>query len=818
MALSPDGKYLVVTDTGYREYLTVLSTADGHLVSKHGFGSRERKASDSTPASLYYGLAFAPKAGADGSIPLFASRGPEDRISIFNLTPDGTLADSGRELDDPSRVPKIMGGSFDAGVALDRSGATCYVTHNMTSAFTEQKGSISIIDVATNRVLAKPIVGGYPLAIAGTVEAAGKKKIYVGSERDASVGVVDVRNPEAARSVRAIPTGDHPDALLLDKARKRLFVANAGSDTVSIVDTRSDAVTDTILLRPAAMTVPGATPTGLALSPDQSRLYVTLADLNALAVVALTGGKGRLLGYVPTGWYPTSVVVAPDGKRIFVANAKGVLSRQPNTRRWGPGSAWGNYIENIMEGTVSTFPAPTAAQLKAATRQVLANNRISGNLAHANDGVLKSTGIKHVIYIVKENRTYDQVLGDVKRGNGDPSVCLYPRSVSPNLHAITDRFVLLDNFYVSGEVSADGWCWSTQGMASEYTERNVPFNYSGRGRYYDFEGQNNGSPVDLEGLRDVARSPGGYIWDDCVKSRVAFRNYGFYLAIGVPFGPHGHALVHDNQPTKKALANTTDPSFFRFATEYADSDAWVRYNAPSKAQRRAYGKFGESCRFLEWKREFDQYVKNRNLPPFEMVRFMRDHTEGTALGYNTPSAMVSDNDYAVGELVEAVSKSPYWKDTAIFVIEDDAQTGQDHVDCHRSTCYVISSHIKPGTIDHHFYNTDSVLRTMEAILSMPPMNHYDATAPVFSFIGPSVVNGEQYSAILAPKKIVCAVNDRSAYGERESERMDFSQADRAPEGRLNEILWHDVKGANVPCPPARHGPALADASRRDADE
>jgi YVTN family beta-propeller protein len=430
MAISPDGRWIVVTDTGPRQYLSVLSAADGRLASQIAFGAEGSGRRRRQPA-LYTGLAFGP--GSDpksGTFRLYAARGAEDRISIYDLGPDGKLADTGKDLDDPTSGPTK---NFVAQFVFDPSGDRCYVTHNNSNAFTAQKGSIGILDTAANRALARPSVGGYPYAIAGPICRAGSRKLYVASERDAEVTLLDVTDAAAVTKLKSITTGDHPDALLLDRKRSRLFVANAGSDTVTVIDASSDSILDTILLRPPGMTVPGATPTSLALSPDGSRLYVTLADLNALAVVDLK--RRRLEGYVPTGWYPTSVVVSADGKRLFVANAKGVRARQPNTSAWGPGGVWGHKDINILEGTVSMFARPSGADLRAGTRQVLLNNRIAGSLAHANDGLLKGAGIRHVIYVVKENRTYDQVLGDLKQGNGDPSVCLFPARSRPTAGA-----------------------------------------------------------------------------------------------------------------------------------------------------------------------------------------------------------------------------------------------------------------------------------------------------------------------------------------------------------------------------------------------
>jgi hypothetical protein len=428
------------------------------------------------------------------------------------------------------------------------------------------------------------------------------------------------------------------------------------------------------------------------------------------------------------------------------------------------------------------------------------------------------TGIKPVVYIIKENRTYDQVLGDLKQGNGDPEIVMFGRKVTPNLHALAERFVLLDNFYCCAEVSADGWNWSTSGMVSEYTARNAPFNYSGRGRHYDFEGQNSGTPADLAGLPDVARAPGGYLWDQCVKKDISFRNYGFFVSgSDDEKGADDRPFMTSNTPTRKALVGQTDTSFLQFDMTYADSNAWKAYSNPAPKQKRAYGKFAAPSRFAEWKREFDQYVRSGRLPAFMMVRFPRDHTNGTQEGLQTPRGMVADNDFAVGQLVEAISASPFWKETAIFILEDDAQNGHDHVDAHRSIAFVISPYIPRGTVDHRFYNTDSVLRTIEALLGLPPMCQYDASAPLMAFFDSKPVNAAPYRAILPPKAIIGEFNTKTAYRAKDSERLDFRGEDRVPDAVLNDILWHAVKGANAPEPPPRHGLRLS-AARPDHDD
>ena len=819
MILSPDGKWLVVTDTGAREFLSILSATTGRTVSQIAVGNGPGR---DKPA-LYFGLAFGPTR-PDGSLVLYASHGSEDKVAIYTIDTDGHLTDTERSLDDPSGLPaeaKSARPNFLAGIAVGAEGRICFAVHNETSAYTDYHGSVSMISISLNRVFDKASVAAFPYAMVLKNARAGRPDtLYISGERDGVVSVLELAHREAPSPAQEVKVGDHPMALLLDRAQHRLFVANSGSDDISVLDTTSNRLARTLVLRPpAGSRLPGMTPTGLALSPDESRLYVTLADWNAVAVVDLK--TDAVLGYMPVGWYPTAVVVGPDGKRLFVANAKGNRVHNPN-KPTDADAKRDTYIENIIEGTVSMLPPPTRESLKSGTAQVLANNRLTPDGKVAEDperAALAQSGIKHVLYIIKENRTYDQVLGDLPQGNGDASLVMFGRAVTPNLHALTERFGLFDNFYDCAEVSADGWNWSTSGMVNEYTSRNVHVNYSGRGRGYDFEGSNNDAPVDLLGKKDVAEASGGYIWDQCRKLGRSYRTYGCFTAFSDLKDPKGKLLAAANAPVKKALIGHSDDNYLRFAMDYPDSEAAQKHRLVTPGLTVKFGKFDAPSRYSEWKREFDQFVKDRDLPQFEMVRLPCDHTSATKPGFRSPRAMVADNDYAVGQLVEAVSRSPYWKDTAIFVLEDDAQDGQDHVDAHRSIAFVISPHMTGRVaVDHHFYNTDSVLHTMEVLLGLPPMNQYDATAPLFPGFRSTPVNVASYAAVLPAREIIGEMNGDNVYRARDSRRLDFSQADRVPDGIMNDILWHSIKGVGAPMPAPHHlFPVTARPQSRDND-
>jgi len=803
LVLSPDGRYILVTNTGFREYLSILRSADGKLVSRLDF-NKPSGVFPKKKESLYYGLAFGKT--TDGVTTVYASRGGEGMISVLALDGDGIVKDTGRTLtlsaESSGAVPHV------AGLAVSGDGAQIYAADNMADTKNDMRSTLRIMDASAGAETGKVDIPGYPFAVAAMASA--DRKVYVTSEQHGTVSVID---PAASKSVREIATGAQPIGLLLNKAQTSLFVANAGSDTVSVVDTKSDRVTKTILLRPDyARGLAGATPTGMALSPDEKHLYVTLADMNAVAIVDVASGS--LNGYVPVGWYPTAVVASPDGARLFVSNAKGVAERNPNGSPNPELKERPQYIQNIIEGTVSTIDLRALPPLKETTSLALTNNQG----LPAKTSLFRHSGIKHVFYIIKENRTYDQVLGDLPQGNGDPSLVLFGKDVTPNLHALAQRFVLLDNFYCCAEVSGDGWNWSTGAMASEYTARNVPHNYGGRQRPYDFEGTNNGIAVDRADIPDVARPPGGYLWDQCATKGVSFRNYGFFtddLELPRTEAEQGTKGL-ENSPTKKALLGKSNADFRQFDLTYADSEAWVTAKIdPAPKQMTSYGTFHDPSRVTTWKREFAQYVKNGDLPSLSLLRVMRDHTSGTTAGASSARAMVADNDYAVGQIVETISHSPYWKSSAIVIVEDDAQNGYDHVDAHRSIAFVISPFIAKASHDSRFYNTDSALHTIELLLGLPPMTQYDAIAPAIDVFGSSPDNLEPYDAVLPAREILAEVNKKKEYRAQDSARLlNPLKEESGPDEQLNDILWRSIKGTAPP--PRRY--SLAMISKKDDDD
>src|SRR5271157_470680 len=777
--LSADGKYALVSDMGFDQSLTVINTKTGGFVSNIDYPNCNYCPLQTTNG-LYYGIAL----GSNGIV--YAAQGGNNTIDVLNLSPNGILADLGSfQATEPT--------DFPSGLATDTRG-DLYVVNNDPSTFVVP-GSVAIYSQQTQAEVGRYSftsswygTPNFPLAIAVLSDGS---KAYVSSERDGAVYDLNTSDPTNPTLTGAIATGANPDAVLLNAAQTYLYVANAGSDTVSVVRTSDDKIVGSILLRPPQlMNVPGSsTPTGLGLSPDGNTLYVTLGDLNAVASLAVNGPNLTLNGYIPAGWYPSSVV-APTANSILFANAKGSIARYPNPGyvQWDFNSSpW--YDQHLIQGQVTLIPNLTHEQLTQWTRLVLEN---SGAARAGRDHRLDQLQpvIKHVIYIAKENRTYDQVLGDVPGGNGDSSLTLFGANITPNQHALAERFVLLDNFYSNSEVSFDGWGWLTQGIANENLIKNVPYNYSGRGRQYDVEGQNNGYDVggfpakDPDGnqispdyfpngapaIPDVTQGPGGHIWDTVETAGVTYRNYGFFLSFGITDNM-GNVIIPDNYPTVTGnmppghdLAGVSDYDYRRFDSDYPDSDASAIYTSKGAQnctyRESTYGKYNSSSRAAEWIREFNEYLKidpsGNSVPAFETIRLPHDHTQGPTSGDFAPVAEVADNDYGVAQVVQAISNSPIWTSSVIFVIEDDAQDGPDHVDCHRSTTYVISPWIIQGTIDHQFYNQTSVLKTMEMILGLPPLTSYDATAIPIMDWNSQPSNNAPYTAVLPDQDIVCA--------------------------------------------------------------
>lgn len=699
------------------------------------------------PAS-WYGLKFS---GNDHF--LYASGGNDNRILQFAIKNDKLiLTDSillGKKW--PEKISP-------AGLELDDVKKILYVV-------TKENNSLYLVDLITKKITGKiPLPGeGYSCLLSPD-----KKILYISCWGCDQVLFFDVKT----QIFTSLKVGDNPNELCLTRNGRYLFVANANDNTVSVIDTQIPRVIETLdaALYPKAPA--GSTSNGLALSEDEKTLYIANADNNCLAVFDVSRpGFSKSKGFIPTGWYPTQVKVI--GKKIFVANGKGFTSLAnpygPNPLRKKEEVIYQQgdknkpievqYIGGLFKGTLSILQTPSPGQLATYSQAVYRNTPFNKEKEKSSRGepgnpipmnVGDPSPIRYVFYIIKENRTYDQVLGDVKEGNGDPSLVLFGENITPNLHKLAKEFVLLDNFYCDGEVSADGHSWSMGAYATDFLEKTWPTSYGGRGGSYSGEG-----------MRTVANNK-LYIWDQCREKNISYRTYGEFTDAKTASIP--------------VLQN-------HFCPYYAGWDMSVK----------------DTTRFYSWKREFDSLLAKHAVPRFNTLRMGNDHTEGLQLKKPTPFAHVADNDWAVGLFVEYLSKSPIWKESAVFIVEDDAQNGADHVDAHRTTAYVAGGFVKRHFVDHTLYSTSSMLRTMELILGLQPMSQYDAAAePMWRcFASRAEETGfESVPALIDLNEKNVVINK----WQQKSEQFDFSKEDAVPDGEFSEVIWHAVKGEKIPYP------------------
>jgi DNA-binding beta-propeller fold protein YncE len=599
------------------------------------------------------------------------------------------------------------------------------------------------------------------------------QRLYVSLWGQSAVSVIDVA---AGKVLTHWAAQEHPCEMALSRSGKLLYVANANRNTVTVFDPATGAKLETIWAAFFPDSPSGSTPNSLALSPDEKTLFVANANVNAIAVFDVSRrGKSASWGFIPTGWYPTSVRVTPDGGQLLVANGKGATARANPQGPW-PGRQTQQYIAAMYKGTLSVINLPDRdhwnQQMAAWTAQAYECAPLKADAAvsaarPADNPIPGKVGdpcpIQYVIYIIKENRTYDQVFGDMQQGHGDAKLCLFPNSVTPNQHKLAREFVLLDNFYADAEVSASGHEWSMGAYCSDFVEKTWPQNY-GRNRSGKF-------PYAAEGSFPVASPSAGYLWDRAREAGVSYISYGEFV----------NDAARPDQPARarvKALQGHIDPMFRGFDLSYSDLKRADRYIA-----------------------EFKRLEAADQMPRLQIVRLPNDHTHGSTPFFPTPTAFVAENDLALGRIVEVVSHSKYWPRTAIFVVEDDSQNGSDHVDAHRTVALVLSPYTRRGMTDSTMYSTTSLLRTMELILGLKPLSQFDAAAtPMFASFqqepdarpydsSPAMVN-------LSEKNLV------SAWGA--NLKMNFAREDAANESLLNEVVWKSVRGAGSSMPAPVH--------------
>jgi DNA-binding beta-propeller fold protein YncE len=873
IALSPDGGYAALLNQGYgtqetgaRQSIAVLDLSNNQL---RDFPDGRLSDEESTRQSYFIGLAFS----SDGAH-LYASMGsitdaegkrPKSTgngIAVYKfaagvVTPERFIKIPPQKLATGKvvsygvrKTPEGTAPPYPAGFAVLKgaTGDRLLIANNLSD-------NVVLLDVNSGSILksfdlsrSKYVPSEFPYTVvannAGT-------KAWVSLWNGSAIAAIDLQSSKIGWidlrtfSDPLVP-GSHPTTMLLNRAEDTLFVAAANADGIAGVDLRIGVGVPLWSYRTTftAKGPGGSVPLALALSSDGKRLFAGAASLDAVAVFDVEHDENPSdlatildpIGFIPTEWYPSALAIA--GNDLLIATAKGQGS--------GPNSMMGTlkserrhkehpYIPTLIGGSIARLSlADIEKNLATYTKQVEEDN-----LLNSDPGKFEFAGgknpIRHVIYILKENRTYDQILGDLPVGNGDPSLTLYGAEVTPNLHKLALQFGVIDNFYDSGEVSGDGHIWSDAAITSDYNEKNWPIGYRSKERTYDADGTM-AEEVPLEqGIPDIDDPGTGFIWDNLAKRGLSYRIYGEFVQgvwcrdqeikspkegtpspasapcpkadirkgdplpahVGNPKGgpspwPWAIPVLNRMRPTKAALRDHFDPLFPDFNTDYPDQ-----------------------LRADEFLREFDEFVKARGtqkeLPQFILLYLPDDHTGGTRPGGPTPKASVADNDLAVGRVVEAVSHSAYWDDTAIFVVEDDAQDGADHVDAHRSTAYVISKYSpradKPF-VDSHFYTTVSMIHTMEELLGLPPMNLFDAHAPLMTplFSGPGTQPPFQADDSNLRSGFLYRVNPKTAPGAKESSEMDFSRPDAANAAQLNAILWRNEKG-DVPMPVSRHGHA-----------
>ena len=638
---------------------------------------------------------------------------------------------------------------FISGVALGPDGAL-YALNLQTDALYRLRGPDFGQQTAVK-------TGRYPY---GIVFAPDGKTLAVSNWGDESVCLLDAASLQEKARVKV---GSHPNEMVWAKDG-RLFVANSGSNTVSVI--KGSAVAETIRTSMDARALVGSTPDALALSPDEKTLYIANADNNNLAVIDVEQkGQSRVAGFVPTGWYPTAIGVAPNGRQIYVGTGKGMGFRknypaQRERARSVPNEKTPyDYIGFLLSGHVSVVDVPDAAKLAAYTKQAIANVPVPESYVDAKEAAVIRNDvlpkIKHVLYIIRENRTYDQVFGDLGAGNGDPKLAIFGEQTTPNAHALARKLVTLDNLYCDGEVSEDGHQWSNAAYATDFTEKAWTNSYSRRGE------------PDAD---DLKISPAGYLWDACARHHLTFRTYGEMASF---------VSSQDSAPQVKAVGSLAG---------HVSLD-WLKEEGGRDTDRAAI--------FI---RELKEAERSGDWPNFMVMSLGEDHTSGLKPKAFTPTAAVASNDEALGQIVQAVSHSRFWKETAIFAIEDDAQNGPDHVDAHRTVGLVISPWVKRGVVDSTMYTTSSFVRTMELILGLPPMTQYDTAAtPLYaSFTTKPVFDGID----LQPEQVdLTARNPETGPGAVASMKLDFSAYDRADPDELNRILWAALRpGEPMPAP------------------
>jgi len=749
---TPDGSAMIAMTSGYNPHGLVVIDAKTHE-------ARQRIALTTT----FMGLAF--NSAGDR---LYVSGGNYARDKD-GRAPVYVFGFAGGKLSD-APIARLEEALPAAGIYW--CGLVHHPTKDLLYAANRTAGNIVIFNTKTSAIVGRITTDVNPYDV---VLSADGHTLYCSNWASDSVSVIDT---ELERVTATIAVGNNPNDMVLAKDG-RLFVACSNDNTVRIIDTKQARATGSIVTSMFERAPEGSTPNALALDAEEETLFVANADNNNVCVVNIEEeGEYNVLGFIPAGWYPSALALSPDGAELYIGNGKGSAGGVETSH--GPHSPKGKNAEGTIDTTKTTMRGSVSiikleenrTRLRELTQQAFANSPYTDELlaqakaSPAPSVVPRQVGagsaIKHVLYIIKENRTYDQVFGDLPQGNGDPALCLFGRDITPNQHKIAEEFVLLDNLYCDAEVSRDGHSWSNAAYATDFVEKLWPMNYAGLGD----------APYTA-----AAEPASGYLWDLCKRKGLSYRSYGEYAR-----------RASDGSGMKARHPGLID----QVAQGYLGWDARDPENAAAFAKE-----------MDEFDANFDSADKAKRLPNFMVMCLPEDHTSGTRPGRPTPKAAVASNDYALGLIVERLSHSPYWKETAIFVIEDDSQDGPDHVDARRTIGFVISPYVKRKTIDSTFYTTSSMLRTIELLLGLPPMSQFDAAAtPMYAALG-DAPDLTPYTHV-EPTYDLAEVNTKTAWGAEASELMDWTEYDRTPMFALNEIIWKSVKGADSEMPLPRH--------------
>lgn len=735
LALSSDGQLILVTNNGFLfQSLTVIDTANLKAVNQQ-MGA---------PAGniLFIGVALSPD-GRKGYASGRTEVGVQDVLYTVTIAPGPTLT-----VDDNIEFPL---GSYPAGMAMAPDGKKLYVAENLGN-------KLAIVDTQTQSLTTEIPIGRQPWGVAVHPML---PQVYVTNRVDRTLSIVDTET----MNVTTVPTGNGPNAVAVSPDGAKIFVANANSDDLTVFDVNHPESVHQLSLSPFEGARPGSSPNALAFSPDGSRLYVANAWDNAAVVMA--PNTETILGSIPTGWYPSAMAVSPDNRRLFITNMKGARTYPRTSKRQSLDFKYNKSLGGTygVAGTLQVLPVPSDHMLGFLEKRVRYNDGFDTGIRPSNRPAPNGpcspipctlgdpSPIKHVVFIVRENKTYDQDLGDLPQADGVPSLVLYGRAITPNLHALVEEFVLMDRFFADSEKSEPGHQWTASSIDTDYEEKtwtSATFN----GRPNDIGVQDPGNPGYV---LPVATPAGGSWFDNCFNHNVTFRNYGEFLRAD-----------DSGTPVNYWVANT-DLNFRSFDLNYPDQQ-----------------------RFDEWKGEFDQQVATNTFPQFTYMTLPNDHTKGTGAGVTDPRSFVADNDLATARVVEAISYSTYWPETAIFILEDDSQSGGDHVDSHRTIGTVISPYVRRHSVTHTRFDMASMHRTMELILGVPPMSQFDQMAIPMREIFTDQPDLTPYTAL--PETFPFQLVRRGAPGAAVSARQDWSAPDRVPDALLNKLLWEYING------------------------